>query len=128
MAVIKINIEDVRPRSLPGRNIYDLITSSTLGSRQLAFEVTKVAPGQTVRPCHSHEAEEVAYVVSGRGRVWVDGSYEDMRSGDAVLWPSGSKHCLKNTGNEELILVCAFSNSIYQDDYVVFEDIEPFPE
>ena len=128
MSVKKINIEEVKPRTMPGRNIYDLITSRVLGSKHIALEVTKIAPGKVLRPCHSHSSEEVMFVVSGKGMVWVDGSVEDLRDGDAVLWPSGSKHSLKNTGNKELVLVCAFSNPAYQDDYVQFEDIDPFPE
>jgi mannose-6-phosphate isomerase-like protein (cupin superfamily) len=60
--------------------------------------------------------------------VWVDGSFSALAAGDAVYWPSGSKHCLKNTGEEELVLVCAFSTPYYQGDYEIFEDITPFTE
>ena len=128
MAVQKSNIDRITPRKMPGRDIYDLVTKDVLGSTKIALEVTRVAPGQALRPCHAHKAEETAYVVSGKGLVWVDGSFDDLKAGDAILWPSGSKHCLKNTGEGELVLVCAFSTPSYQSDYAVFGDIEPFSD
>jgi len=42
---------------------------------------------------------------------------------DAVLWPSGSKHFVKNTGEDELVLLCVFSNPEYQKDYQKYNDI-----
>jgi len=126
MAVKKTNLKEVSAREMPGRNIFDLITKGTVGAKTLAMEITKIKPGHTVRPCHAHKAEEAAYVISGKGKVWVDGSIADLIEGDAILWPSGAKHCVKNTGEKELILLCVFSNPEYQKDYENYEDIEPF--
>ena len=126
MGVKKINFEEVSPRKMPGRNIFDLITKDTLGAKKLALEVTTIEPGQIVRPCHAHKAEEAAYVISGKGRVWVDGSMADLSEGDAVLWPAGAKHCVKNIGEKSLVLLCAFSNPEYQKDYESYENINPF--
>ena len=126
MLIKKINLKDVFPRKMPGRNIFDLITKDTLGASKLSMEMTVIEPGQILKPCHSHIAEEVAYVISGKGEVWVDGVMANLSKGDAILWPSGSKHCLKNSGKKQLILLCAFSNPGYQKDYKNYEEIAPF--
>lgn len=126
MAIKKVNLKEVSSREMPGRYIFDLITKDTLGAKKLALEVTKIGPGQIVYPCHAHKAEEVGYVISGKGKVWVDSSMADLSEGDAILWPAGAKHCVKNTGEKELILLCAFSNPGYQKDYENYEDIKPF--
>jgi quercetin dioxygenase-like cupin family protein len=126
MLIKKINLKDVFPRKMPGRNIFDLVTKDTLESGKLSMEMTVIEPGQEVKPCHSHKAEEVAYVISGKGKVWVDGMMADLSKGDAILWPSGSKHCLKNIGEKKLILLCAFSDPSYQTDYEYYEEITPF--
>ncbi len=126
MAIKKVSLKEVSPRKMPGRCIFDLITKDTIGAKKLTLEITKVDPGQTVRPCHSHKAEEAAYIISGKGKFWVDGSLADLSEGDAILWPAGTKHCLKNTGEKELILLCAFSNPEYQKDYENYENIDPF--
>jgi len=126
MSIKKINLKDVLPRKMPGRNIFDLITKDTLGASKLSMEMTVVEPGQILKPCHSHIAEEAAYVISGKGKVWVDGEISDLSKGDAILWPSGSKHCLRNVGEKQLILLCAFSIPSYQIDYTNYEKITPF--
>lgn len=128
MGVKKVNIKRVQGRKLSGRYIFDLVTKDTLGAKLLALEVTKVQPGQVV-PCHAHQnSEEAAYVISGKGKVWVDSVITDLKEGDAILWPVGAKHTVKNTSDEELILVCAFSSPDYHNDYVFYENLNPFSE
>lgn len=124
MSIKKINIKDVLPRKMPGRDIYDLITKDTVNSRQLSMEITRVKTGETVRPCHSHISEEIAFIMSGQGKVWVDENLSTLSKGDAILWPSKSKHFVKNTGKDDLVLLCVFSNPEYQKDYKVFNDID----
>ena len=126
MLIKKINLKDVFPRKMSGRDIFDLINKDILGASKLSMEITKIEPGQVLKPCHSHKAEEVAYVISGEGRVWVDGMMADLLEEDAILWPSGSKHCLKNSGKKQLILLCTFSTPEYQKDYKNYEEITPF--
>ena len=126
MLIKKINLKEISPRKMPGRDIFDLINKDILGANKLSMEITKIEPGQILRPCHSHVAEEVAYVISGKGKVWVDGEMADLSRGDAILWPSGSKHCLKNIGEKQLILLCTFSTPEYQKDYKNYDKITPF--
>ncbi|MBA7581148.1 hypothetical protein ES708_23050 [subsurface metagenome] len=85
MLIRKINTEAVSPRKMLGRNVLDLINKNILGASKMSMEVTKIEPGQVARPCHSHRAEEVAYVISGEGNVWVDGGMGDLSEEDAIL-------------------------------------------
>ena len=126
MLIKKINLKEISPRKMPGRDIFDLINKDILGASKLSMEITKIEHGQVLKPCHSHKAEEVAYVISGKGRVWVDGMMADLLEGDAILWPSGSKHCVKNIGEKQLILLCTFSTPEYQKDYKNYEKVNPF--
>ena len=66
VSIRKINIKDVLPRKMPGRDIYDLVTKDTANSEYLAMEITRIKKGETVRPCHSHKAEEIAFVFRER--------------------------------------------------------------
>ena len=126
MLIKKINLKEISPRKMPGRDIFDLINKDILGAIKLSMEITKIEHGQVVKPYHSHKAEEVAYVISGKGRVCVDGMMADLLEGDAILWPSGSKHCVKNIGEKQLILLCTFSTPEYQKDYKNYEKVNPF--
>jgi quercetin dioxygenase-like cupin family protein len=87
----------------------------------------RVAPGQTVRPAHSHpNGEEAIYIITGAGRVMIDGVVEAVSAGSAVLFPQGKVHMLQNSGSEEMKVVCFFAPPSSLDTYKFFDDIE-FP-
>ncbi|MEM0268977.1 MAG: cupin domain-containing protein [Candidatus Korarchaeum sp.] len=44
-------------------------------------------------PEHTHEGDEVAYVVNGRARIHIEGSGDfDLGEGEALLIPKGVRH------------------------------------
>jgi uncharacterized cupin superfamily protein len=51
----------------------------------------------------------VIYIISGSGKVMVDGNVETVNAGSAVLFPQGKVHMLSNTGAEEMKVVCFFA-------------------
>lgn len=55
-----------------------------------------------VRPCrapdHSHDYDELGYIVEGRGFAHVDGESTPLRAGSSFHLPPGQVHCIENTG------------------------------
>jgi quercetin dioxygenase-like cupin family protein len=128
MKVPLVNERDVPERSLPGRHLRWLINAETAGARHLSMCTIRVAPGECVRPAHSHpNGEEVIYIVRGSGRVLMDGEVAAVEEGSAVLFPQGSVHMLHNTGAEEMKVACFFAPPSNLDTYRFFESVE-FPE
>ena len=81
-----------------------------LTAQHCSFCVIRVAPGEKVRPAHSHpHGEEVIYVMHGSGRVLVAGDVSPVREGSTVLFPQGAVHMLHNTGHEEMKVACFFA-------------------
>jgi quercetin dioxygenase-like cupin family protein len=100
-----------------GAQVSMLMDAQTVGTRYLTENVTRVAPGLTLQPCHSHkDIEEIVYVVAGEGEIWIDGDTCKIKSGDSVLYPPNSRHTVKNTGSETLVLLCFFSSPSYRKD------------
>ncbi len=88
----------------------------------------RVAPGEKVRPAHSHpHGEEVIYIMRGSGRVLVAGEVPPVREGSTVLFPQGAVHMLHNTGSEEMKVVCFFAPGTTLDNYKFYEDVD-FPD
>lgn len=55
---------------------------------------------------HPHEGEtELFSFVSGSGRACDDGTWYDIKAGDAMSTPSGHSHGVENTGDEPLVIV-----------------------
>jgi quercetin dioxygenase-like cupin family protein len=118
----------VQALSLPGRDLRWLIDQGTVAAQHCSMCVIEVAPGQTVRPAHSHpNGEEVIYLLEGSGRVMIDGVVESVRQGCAVLFPQGSIHMLQNSGATRMKVACFFAPASDLSTYKFFEDVE-FPQ
>jgi mannose-6-phosphate isomerase-like protein (cupin superfamily) len=81
----------------------------TLGTKRISFVLSKVKVGGRSNP-HSHGvSEEVFYVISGRGKITVDGEEAEIEPGSCIYIPVGEVHQLINTGDETLNVASAAS-------------------
>lgn len=127
MSVPLIHEDDVEELNLPGRDLRWLVTPELLNAQHLSVCMIRVAPGQTVRPAHSHpNGEEVIYIIKGSGRVFLHGEIAAVREGTAVLFPQGQVHMLQNNGTEEMKVICFFAPATNLENYKMFEEVE-FP-
>jgi quercetin dioxygenase-like cupin family protein len=123
-----VNESQVLERAVPGRFLRWIADRDTLDPSYLSSCVMRVLPGETVRPAHSHpDGEELIYVISGSGKVAVDGEVGRLGPGTAVLFPRGSVHMVRNSGTEELKVICFFAPPAELATYVFHPEVE-FPE
>jgi quercetin dioxygenase-like cupin family protein len=93
------------PRVLASKNrgggirTVPLVTSRS-GSTSLLNGVTTLDPGAAV-PLHIHNCEESVLVMSGRGRVHIDGVETDVEPGVTTWIPTGVRHFFRNTSATE---------------------------
>ena len=124
MALAIVNEADIEALDLPGRTLRWVITGETAEATRCSMAVIEVQPGQKVRPAHSHPlGEEVIYVLSGHGRVWIDGEIGSVKTGTAVLFPQGKPHMLQNTSEEVMKVACFFAPATDLDNYRMFDDL-----
>jgi quercetin dioxygenase-like cupin family protein len=127
MSVPLIHEQDVPELDLPGRHLRWLVNNERLNAKHCSMCVIRVAPGGKVKPAHSHpEGEEVIYIMTGTGRVMVDGDVKPVSAGTTVLFPQGSVHMLHNSGSEEMKVACFFAPAANLSSYKFYEDVE-FP-
>jgi len=66
-------------------------------------------PGQE-HAAHVHADQDKMYVViEGRGEASVGGEARAVGAGDLVFAPAGAAHGLRNTGEENLVVLVVFS-------------------
>jgi mannose-6-phosphate isomerase-like protein (cupin superfamily) len=127
MSVCVLHENDIEELDLPGRRMRWLVAEDRLPAQHCSVCVIRIPPGEKVRPAHSHpHSDEVIYIMSGSGRVLVDGEVADVRQGSAVLFPQGKVHMLHNTGSVEMKVVCFFAPATNLDNYRIFENVD-FP-
>lgn len=112
-AVTVVSLEEVEPIELPrGSWSRMLLTEDTVGGNRASLGYSVFTPG-TVTASVRHEAEEVAYVVSGEGEVRLEGEAVPFRRGDALHVPAGVWHAVANTGGEDVVMVFGFPHPGY---------------
>ncbi len=57
-------------------------------------------------PKHSHEWEHEIFFHQGKGQVFLNGKWNDVKAGDVAFIPEGAEHQIKNQGTENLVFVC----------------------
>jgi quercetin dioxygenase-like cupin family protein len=108
----------------PGRYMRWLANKDSLQANNLSVCVIRVMPGEVVRPAHSHpKSEELIYIINGNGKVMIENEVGEVRAGSAILFEQGKVHMLKNTGDNEMKVICFFSPSTSVDNYKIFEDV-----
>lgn len=123
-----VHESDIPEVEHPGRSMRWLANENSLGARNLSVCVIRVMPGETVRPAHSHpNSEELIYIITGSGKVMIEGEVGEVRTGTAVLFEQGKIHMLRNTGDVEMKVICFFAPATSVDNYKTFEEIS-FPE
>jgi quercetin dioxygenase-like cupin family protein len=128
MSVPVVHESEIKELDLPGRRMRWLVADDALKANHCSSCVIRVAPGERVRPAHSHPlGEEVIYIIRGSGRVLVAGEVQAVKEGSAVLFPQGAVHMLHNTGSEEMKVVCFFAPATNLDNYKMYEDVD-FPD
>jgi uncharacterized cupin superfamily protein len=115
-----IHESEAAEKKVPGRFLRWIVGGEDgLRSTYLSSCVMRVLPGETVKPAHLHpNGEELIYVISGTGKVNVNGVIKPVKSGTAVLFEEGHVHMVRNTGGDELKVLCMFAPPSNLDEYV----------
>jgi quercetin dioxygenase-like cupin family protein len=128
MPVPALHEDDVEALGLPGRDLKWMVAPGAIQANHCSTCVIRVAPGDRVRPAHSHpNGEEVIYIIRGSGRVLVGSDVRAVSPGTVVLFPQGVVHMLHNTGGEEMKVVCFFAPPTGLENYKMHEDVD-FPD
>lgn len=99
-----------------GSTIRSLLDLSVAPVRNHSLaEATIAAGGSTVRH-HHRVAEEIYYLIEGRGVMELDGETRAVAAGDAILIPPGSWHQITASEDGPLRLLCTCSPPYSHED------------
>jgi putative monooxygenase len=103
--VTKVSITDIQPNRRRGGDIRALLSPSTTGSTSGFMGALMLQPGEYVSEHYHPYSEEFLYVVSGWLEAKVDGELIRLRSGDALMIPTGSRHRMENNGETPVFAI-----------------------
>jgi quercetin dioxygenase-like cupin family protein len=109
-----IHVDRVGAKQLPGRVVR--VLSEALPVKNLTFGVCDVPAKSEMLP-HSHEQEEVIFILEGYGHVTIDGKEEKVQPGTFVHFASGVEHFTANESDRFMRFVFSFSPPVIVGSY-----------
>jgi len=104
-----------------GSEIRELLAHRNSVIRHQSLTEARVPVGASTQEHYHAKTEEIYYITHGAGRIRIAGETRDVKPGDAIAIPPGSKHKLWNTGNEPLRLMCCCAPAYEHDDTIITE-------
>lgn len=105
--------DNLEYRDLPGRRTANPFAAA--GPGESTVRQVTIDPGHGRSPHRHPQSEEIVYVVSGRGRVWLDGTFHPVHPGWWYRIPAGLPHATLADPGERLSLVCFFPHDDFKE-------------
>ena len=90
-----------------------LLTKETLAKNKNMMGYSVFKPGIDTKQKVHVAAEELAYVVSGSGKITVGPKEYPFKKDDSLYIPQGVPHGVRNDGEEDVVMVFFFSSPAY---------------
>ena len=107
---MKTSYRDITPYvTKDGSEIRELMHPAVHGNAKQSLAEATVLPGCRTL-LHRHRAtEEIYYVVQGEGEMVLGDDRFRVSAGDTICIAPGTAHCIENTGEGALRILCACS-------------------
>lgn len=104
-----------------GSEIRELLHPAHHGGRNQSLAEAMVPPGCTTL-LHRHEVtEEIYHVTSGTGVMTLGAEKFRIGPRDSVLIAPGTPHCVENTGQAALVILCCCAPAYSHEDTVLLD-------
>lgn len=115
-----VKVSEVKPRDGYCGAVYELIKPHNSRANHLSCVLVEVAPGARSRAHWHITSEEIYFVVSGTGLMYLGNQIQALRPGHVVHIPPGVRHVAENNSTTPLQLLVVNAPP-YQAGDVIFE-------
>ena len=105
-----------------GSEIRELLAHRNSCIEKQSLAEARIAPGLTTQAHYHPQTEEIYYILTGIGRMTIDGQTREVAEGDAIAIPPGAIHQIQNHGQAELRLLCCCVPGYEHEDTILVEN------
>ena len=106
-----MHIKDLESKAMENTTFRTVLATS----KHTQVVVMDVKPGEDIgKEIHPNE-DQVLYLISGKGTIYMDGKEMDFNKGDCVLVPAGTEHNFTTIGEESMKIITTYSPPHHPD-------------
>ncbi len=106
-----MHIKDLESKAMENTTFRTVLATS----KHTQVVVMDVKPAEDIgKEIHPNE-DQVLYLISGRGTIYMDGKEMDFNKGDCVLVPAGTEHNFTTIGDESMKIITTYSPPHHPD-------------
>ncbi|PTY03510.1 hypothetical protein DB346_06440 [Verrucomicrobia bacterium LW23] len=118
-----IQRDDTTPfTTADGSTIRELLAYRNSSIRNQSLAEATLPPGRATTEHYHPRAEEIYYILRGRGRMRLGSVEREVGPGDAIAIPPGERHKIFNISDEPLVFLCCCAPCYEHSDTVMTED------
>ena len=118
MEIVKLN--RIKPFvTKDGSEIREILSPRNSSIENQSLAEARVAQGQTTEEHYHVHAEEIYYILQGRGRMWLEGKPGKVEAGDGIVIAPGRRHRIENIGDEPLVILCCCAPPYTHEDTIL---------
>ena len=110
-----IHFEEQEPKVFNGDTVNNVtgrvVIGRNDGAQNFCMRTFTLSPGGFT-PKHTHEWEHEIFIHSGKGKIFVEGKYQDVSAGTVIFIPGMEEHQFKNDSENDLIFVCLIPSGV----------------
>ena len=99
-----------------GSSIRELMHPQHHGNRNQSLAEAVVEAGQETLLHKHHHSEELYHITQGHGLMTLGDKIFEVDAGDTIQIKPGTAHKIRNTGNEQLVMLCCCAPAYSHDD------------
>jgi mannose-6-phosphate isomerase-like protein (cupin superfamily) len=100
-----MHLKNLKQQAIDNNTFRTVVANST----HTQVVVMSVNPGEDIGLETHHKEDQVLYLVSGQGKVSLNGVETDFVAGDCVLVPAGTEHNFTTVGDEPMKIITTYS-------------------
>jgi mannose-6-phosphate isomerase-like protein (cupin superfamily) len=104
-----------------GSTIRELLHPDKHGNSAQSLAEARIAPGNSTLLHRHHQSEELYHITGGEGVMILGDKRFPIKVGDSVCIPPGTPHRVKNTGADELVILCCCAPAYRHEDTELLE-------
>lgn len=118
-----------RDRGLPfitkdGSEIRSILDRTNSAATNQSLAEASVPVGAETEAHYHLRSEEIYYVLGGRGLMTLGDERREVRQGDGILIPPGTRHTIRNIADEPLVILCCCAPPYSHQDTILVADRE----